>query len=85
MQASDFHNFDYLLAMDEQNLKGLQKIASQELAHKAQLFLSYASQTHLSEVPDPYYGGLEGFDHVLDLIEDAALGLLNHIRSKHDF
>lgn len=83
VRTSDFKEFDYLLAMDTQNLEGLHRIASANVAHKAQLFLSYAPQATAHEVPDPYYGGLEGFDHVLDLIEDAAHGLLSHVRLTH--
>ncbi len=75
----DFFTYDYILAMDQKNLDNLQKISSSlEFNGHLGLFLGYAKATD-SEVPDPYYGADTGFDHVLDLIEDASRGLLSHI------
>ncbi len=78
-QPADFHNFDYILAMDEDNLRDI--LAQAPESHSAQvgLFLDYASHFDEREVPDPYYGGDEGFEHVLNLIEDAAKGLLDEL------
>lgn len=78
-QPADFHNFDYILAMDEDNLRDI--LALEPDSHSAQvgLFLDYASQFEERDVPDPYYGGDEGFEHVLNLIEDAARGLLDEL------
>lgn len=78
-QPADFHNFDYILAMDEDNLRDI--LAQAPDSHSAQvgLFLDYASLFEEREVPDPYYGGDEGFEHVLNLIEDAARGLLEEL------
>ncbi|WP_372777823.1 low molecular weight protein-tyrosine-phosphatase [Litorivivens sp.] len=78
-QADDFHNFDYILAMDEDNLRDI--LAQEPGSHSAQvgLFLDYATHFEEREVPDPYYGGDEGFEHVLNLIEDAARGLLERL------
>lgn len=78
-QADDFHNFDYILAMDEDNLRDI--LAQEPGSHSAQvgLFLDYATHFEEREVPDPYYGGDEGFEHVLNLIEDAAKGLLERL------
>lgn len=78
-QPADFHNFDYILAMDEDNLRDI--LAQAPESHSAQvgLFLDYASHFEEREVPDPYYGGDEGFEHVLNLIEDAAKGLLDEL------
>ena len=77
----DFETFDYVLAMDEENVRALKRIAPPELAHKIRLFTEFGS-SGASHVPDPYAGGPAGFELVLDLIEDAGRGLLRHIRSK---
>ncbi len=76
----DFTYFDYILAMDHANLADLTLKSPSNHQHKIKLFLSYGSLQD-QEVPDPYYGGKEGFNHVLDLVEDAAKGLIHHIKS----
>ena len=78
----DFEKFDYILAMDNSNHTDLQVVAngSDDNLH---MFLKFAKNFSESDVPDPYYGGDQGFEHVLDLIEDASRGLLAHIREKH--
>jgi protein-tyrosine phosphatase len=79
VSRDDFSTFDYVLAMDDQNLKDLQKIASgSQFKGHLGLFLEFSTMPE-REVPDPYYGGASGFDHVLDLVEDASRGLLTHI------
>ncbi len=78
--AEDFHRYDYILAMDNDNLRNLQKLAPENPRAKLQLLLDFSSQQQFSEVPDPYYGGARGFDLVLDLIEDASEGLLNQLQ-----
>lgn len=75
----DFRRFDYLLAMDRSNLSDLQRMAPPGHNAELALFLSYGRCGGELEVPDPYYGGAAGFAHVLDLVEDAAAGLLDHI------
>jgi len=82
-EVSDFSQFNYVLAMDHANLSILQKMQPQDSDCKLGLFLEYAKKHHECEVPDPYYGGVDGFGHVLDLVEDAAAGLLDHIRKHH--
>jgi len=72
---TDFEEFDYIIAMDEDNLQHLVDQAPEEHRSKVQLFMSFASND-ASEVPDPYYGGAAGFERVLDLIEEASRGLL---------
>jgi len=72
----DFDDFDLILAMDNANLDDLHKIAPAHLQYKAMLFLDFAKNHEESEVPDPYYGGANGFRFVLDLVEDASDGLL---------
>lgn len=82
VEAADFERFDYVLAMDQANLAILQRLAQQS-GGKPRLFLEYAKHHREREVPDPYYGGAEGFERVLDMVEDAAEGLLQHIRERH--
>jgi protein-tyrosine phosphatase len=73
---ADFTDFDLLLAMDRENLQNLRQVCPPEQRHKLGLFLEYARQFEEKEVPDPYYGGTQGFERVLDMVEDAARGLL---------
>lgn len=80
VKRSDFDEFDYILAMDEDNLANLQAIKPDDYTGHLGLFLSFGSQTQYREVPDPYHGGREGFELVLDLVEDAASGLLASIQ-----
>lgn len=83
VEAEDFRRFDYVLAMDQANLANLQRIAPGDSEAKARLFLEYARHHAEREVPDPYFGGADGFERVLDMVEDAAEGLLQHIRKQH--
>lgn len=80
VSAADIEQFDYVLAMDQENLSILRQMAPSHLRDKPQLFMSFAPQYGLSEVPDPYYGGAKGFDQVLDMVEEACGGLLQTIR-----
>ncbi len=79
----DFHRFDYVLAMDKANLAILQRLAPPAGDAQVRLFLEYARHHGEREVPDPYYGGPDGFERVLDMVEDASDGLLQHIRQRH--
>ena len=76
--VKDFEQFDLILAMDEQNVKDLMKVAPAS-TDKVQLFLDYAENFEDREVPDPYYGGAKGFQYVLDLVEDASDGLIKRL------
>ncbi|QFY43199.1 low molecular weight phosphotyrosine protein phosphatase [Candidatus Methylospira mobilis] len=76
VEHSDFEIFDHILAMDHDNLSGLLSMSPKQYAHKVELFLNYAPEQPQREVPDPYYGGAQGFEHVLDLITLAGEGLL---------
>lgn len=78
LQGADFHGFDYLLAMDHDNLLAMREQAPEGLDAHMGLFLEFAGLPDTA-VPDPYYGGEEGFEEVLDLIERAADGLLEEI------
>jgi len=78
----DFDQFDFILAMDEDNLMVLQERAPEEQRSKVRLFLEFAESRHENEVPDPYYGGSAGFERVLDLVEEASQGLLETLRNR---
>ena len=82
VEISDFHEFDYILAMDNDNLANLDKIQPPNSKATVALMLSYAEKTSLQEVPDPYYGGKEGFERVLDMLEDGSRGLLTELRQR---
>lgn len=82
VSRQDFEKFDYILAMDAQNLSDLQQMRPANFRGELDLFLHYGAG-HLNEVPDPYYGGEEGFEQVLDLVEEASDGLLRAIANKH--
>jgi low molecular weight protein-tyrosine phosphatase len=79
VHEKDFETFDYIMAMDRDNLASLTEQADAEHHRKIRLFLEFAS-AHQDEVPDPYYGGAAGFERVLDLIEDASRGLLGTLQ-----
>jgi protein-tyrosine phosphatase len=81
VRAEDFLDFDFLLAMDENNLRDLERQCPPAHRHKLRLFMDFANDRGRS-VPDPYYGEAESFQQVLDLVECAADGLLLHIRSR---
>jgi protein-tyrosine phosphatase len=77
--ARDFSEFDYVIAMDHENYTNLSRLATPEQQEKLYLFLEFAEGVSEVEVPDPYFGSAGGFPHVLDLIENASQGLLDHI------
>ena len=81
IQPNDFYHFDYILAMDEANLRELDLICPSDAKVIPQLFLSFGNYAE-TEVPDPYYGGEQGFEHVLDLVESACEGLLEDIQMR---
>lgn len=77
--AADFDRFDLILAMDQANYNELMLLQPAQGRARLQLFLSYAPEFGLTEVPDPYYGGAEGFEQVLDLVETAGQHLLSYL------
>jgi protein-tyrosine phosphatase len=79
--GADYASFDLLLAMDGANYEELTQLAPKEARHKVRRFLDFAPHTGTKDVPDPFFGGSEGFDHALDLIEQAASGLLADLLS----
>lgn len=82
VEDKDFERFDYIVAMDRDNLTVLESRCPQSHRHKLALMLQYAPHLEIDEVPDPYYGGPQGFERVLDLIEAAAEGLLQEILTR---
>ncbi|WP_460049427.1 low molecular weight protein-tyrosine-phosphatase [Sessilibacter sp. MAH2] len=75
----DFSQFDFILAMDNDNLRNLRNLSSlNNFRGHLGLFLDFSPSSE-TEVPDPYYGGSEGFDHVLDLIESASHGFIDYL------
>ena len=83
VDLTDFHSFDYVLAMDKTNLRDLQRLCPQEFQENLSLFLDFGSPDYES-VPDPYYSGVQGFELVLDLVEEASSNLLDHIIKRHE-
>lgn len=83
VSAADFEEFHYVLAMDRQNLRDLESMKPSDYDGHLGLFLKFAQSWDVDEVPDPYYGGAEGFQTVLDMVEEASRGLLQHIRQQH--
>ncbi len=80
VSEEDFHRYDRIYAMDRDNLRNLERSCPDNLQHKLALFLQHAEGFDEDEVPDPYYGGPAGFERVLDLIEDAADGLVRELQ-----
>jgi protein-tyrosine phosphatase len=76
LSSEDFQECDYILAMDARNLADIMKIMPKEFAGKLKLFLDYAQHFNMTEVPDPYHDGPDGFERVLDMLEAACDGLL---------
>ena len=83
--VEDFSKFDYIIAMDADNLRNLRNMCPPDGKAELELLLDYSRKPEydaVSEVPDPYYGGEDGFPHVLDLIEDASGALLDYIKAE---
>ena len=81
VQVEDFSRFDLILAMDASNMAELQALQPADSPAELDLYLR-RYQLALDEMPDPYYGGEEGFEHVLDLAEQAAACLLAEVRGR---
>jgi protein-tyrosine phosphatase len=79
VEAADFDVFDLVLAMDRDNLAQLQSLRPATARAEVRLFLEFAPDQEIREVPDPYYGGNAGFEQVLDLVEQASEGLLEEL------
>ena len=81
--SEDFQLFDYVIAMDKANLSDLRAMQPADYRGYLGLFLDFSTQNGHSEVPDPYYGGEDGFELVFTLVEEASQGLLQHIQANH--
>jgi protein-tyrosine phosphatase len=77
----DCQNFDYVLTMDEENYRTVAALCQGRAVMRP--FLEFAADSPEREVPDPYYGGADGFERVLDLVEEASEGLLEDIRERY--
>jgi protein-tyrosine phosphatase len=82
VEPGDFERFDLIIAMDEDNLRELHDVAPAHARHRIRLMMEYAPNAASRAVPDPYYGGAHGFEAVLDLLEEAAEGLLAEVLSR---
>jgi len=78
VRPEDFHEFDLILAMDASNYDDLKRMQPKDGKAKLQKFRDYDSEDPGADVPDPYYGGSDGFDDVVRMCERTALGLLSH-------
>ncbi|MCB1876375.1 MAG: low molecular weight phosphotyrosine protein phosphatase [Chromatiales bacterium] len=81
VQGADFVEFDFIVAMDHDNLSNLRASCPAEHQHKLHLMLDFSPDAEGQDVPDPYYGGPMGFQRVLDLVTDGSRGLLARVRS----
>ena len=79
VKESDFLNFDHIVAMDESNMQNLKKVEPSNSRAKLSMMCHFAENRSETEVPDPYFGGPEGFEVVYDILEDACRGLLNSL------
>lgn len=79
----DFDSFDYIVVMDNDNHMNAKMICPKQHQNKIYKMMDFSPSSKYTEVPDPYYGGDQGFELVLDLLENASIGLLDNILSKH--
>ena len=80
ISTEDFERFDWILAMDEDNYGDLWAMCPPDYRQRIRLFMEFAPDAGARSVPDPYYGGPNGFERVLDLVEEAARGLLEELK-----
>lgn len=80
IRQADFEHHDLILVMDWNNLEHVQAQCPPEHAHKLRRLTEFCTRLQSDVVPDPYYGGADGFERVLDLVEDACTGLLAHVQ-----
>ncbi len=78
--VNDFDRFDYILVMDDKNLRDVLKMASVDQAKKVRKITDFSQKFKYDHIPDPYYGGAKGFDLVLDLLVDACEGFLKSLK-----
>jgi protein-tyrosine phosphatase len=83
VHLDDFGAFDYIVALDRDNLAYLKQSCPDGYQGRLSLLMAHAPEREEDEVPDPYYGGPAGFERVFDMVEEAGRGLLERIRSEH--
>lgn len=84
VRDEDFEDFDFLLAMDDDNYAILLNTCPEQYKAKIKYFLDYAPELNERQVPDPYFGGVYGFERVLDMIEEASAGFLTAVQASND-
>ncbi len=83
VRISDFDDFDLLIGMDDSNISGLHDLApTLEAESKIHRMTEFCTREVVDHVPDPYYGGAQGFENVIDILEDACGGLLTQLRAE---
>ncbi len=82
LERSDLEEFDYIITMDNSNYTNVVALTADDLKYKIKKMMDFASNHPHDQVPDPYYGGPDGFELVLDLLEDACSGLLEEIKKE---
>jgi protein-tyrosine phosphatase len=83
VRPDDFDRFDLIIAMDRENLAELKSIQARHPGKaRLEMMCAYARHHDVAEVPDPYYGGKHGFEHVIDILEDACEGLLEELKQE---
>ncbi len=82
VEPEDFIRFDYVLAMDRENYASLKRVCPRGMEPKLMLFMDFAPDFRVRDVPDPYYGGQRGFDQVFDMVEAASRGLLADLSAR---
>jgi len=80
----DFESFEYIVVMDNANHMNVKMICPSKQQHKIFKMMNFSASSKCTEVPDPYYGGEQGFELVLDLLTNASIGLLSHIETRFD-
>ena len=83
VKSEDFEYFDYIIAMDSSNYADLKRLAAKDLQHKIYRLMQFAPDWDNDDVPDPYYGGNNGFENVFKMIEAASNGLLAQLQENH--
>ncbi len=83
LETRDFERFDYLMAMDAEHLQTLEAMCPSGQQHKLGMIMDFATGDKGTEIPDPYFGNEAGFERVLELLDDASQGLLQHILQTH--
>ena len=82
VSKSDFYNYDLIIAMDHSNLEDLQHIQPSDSTAKLEMMMQYHPKGDPQEVPDPYYGGMDGFTYMCKLLESATAGLLKDVEGQ---